>query len=107
MQIYDVGGNGLVTVADFRPLNSSTKFPYLLIIPQTVSEGILAEHVRAAGIKVLRPFKTVGLQANRHDNRYTSVLFEGGQTVKARYVIGADGARSAVSGHLGSCPSSF
>ncbi|TCD69728.1 hypothetical protein EIP91_006495 [Steccherinum ochraceum] len=95
MRGYDVGGNGFVTIADFSSLKSS-RFPYLLVIPQTVTERVLGEHIKAAGIKVLRPFKAVGIQPDQHDKRYTTVLFEGGQTVKARYVIGADGARSAI-----------
>lgn len=94
---YDLGASGLVTIADFGSLKSSTQFPFLLVIPQTVTERVLGEHVRAAGINVLRPLKAVGIQPDQHDKEYTRVLFESGQTVKARYVIGADGARSAVS----------
>lgn len=97
MKVWNVGDDRFVNLADFGPLKSSTRYPFVLIIPQTVTERVLGEHVRSTGVPVLRPFNVVGMQANRHDKTYTSVFFEGGQSVKARYVIGCDGAKSAVS----------
>jgi 2-polyprenyl-6-methoxyphenol hydroxylase-like FAD-dependent oxidoreductase len=39
----------------------------------------------------------VGLASNAENPQYGNVTFEDGKVITAKYVIGADGARSAVS----------
>lgn len=85
------------TLADFNQLKPSTRYPYVLVIPQTVTERVLGELVQEIGISVYRPFKVIGLHPDVRDHNYTSVLFESGHSVREKYVIGADGARSVVS----------
>jgi 2-polyprenyl-6-methoxyphenol hydroxylase-like FAD-dependent oxidoreductase len=46
-------------------------------------------------VRVLRPYKVIGLKADNNDGGL-HVSFETGEVVKASYVVGADGARSAV-----------
>lgn len=89
-------GSRLHTVADFTSLTEYTKYPFVLIIPQYVTERILGEKVREKGVRVVRPKRVVGLKINEHDTNMTDVLFESGEVIQARYVIGADGARSTV-----------
>jgi 2-polyprenyl-6-methoxyphenol hydroxylase-like FAD-dependent oxidoreductase len=48
------------------------------------------------GIEVQRPYKAVGMQGDVDEFGNTQVLFESGEVVKAQYVVGADGARSAI-----------
>jgi flavin-dependent dehydrogenase len=68
-----------------------------LLLPQNKTEEVLEEHLRGFGIEVQRPYKAVGMQGDVDEFGNTQVLFESGEVVKAQYVIGADGARSAVS----------
>ncbi|KAJ3546952.1 hypothetical protein NM688_g5455 [Phlebia brevispora] len=82
--------------ADFSTLAPHTKFPFLLLCPQHITERILGERVRDKHISVHRPLKVVDLKVNESDINLTDVVFEDGQIVQARYVIGADGARSTV-----------
>ncbi|THH32118.1 hypothetical protein EUX98_g2061 [Antrodiella citrinella] len=89
-------GSQLVSLADFSTLKPYSKYPFVLIVPQTVTESVLGEHMKNIGIAVHRPLKVVGLHPFEHDASYTVALFESGQVIRARYIIGADGARSAV-----------
>ena len=74
-----------------------TKYPYVLLLPQNKTENVLEEHLKGLGIEVQRPYKAIGIKADADELGSTEVLFESGEIIKAQYVIGADGARSAVS----------
>jgi 2-polyprenyl-6-methoxyphenol hydroxylase-like FAD-dependent oxidoreductase len=80
---------------NFSSLSPYTRFPYVLILPQYVTERVLVEHLEGLGVRVLRPYKVVGLKTNDNEAGL-HVSFESGEVIKASYVIGADGARSAV-----------
>ena len=82
--------------AMFDSLKSHTVHPYALFVPQNVTELVLAQKLRNLGVQVQRPHKVVGMQRNEKDARITDVTFEDGQVIRARYIIGADGAHSAV-----------
>jgi 2-polyprenyl-6-methoxyphenol hydroxylase-like FAD-dependent oxidoreductase len=80
-----------------KHLSSYTKYSYILLLSQSKTEEVLEEHLKGLGIEVQRPYKVVGMQGDVDEYGNTQVLFESGEVVKAQYVIGADGARSAVS----------
>ncbi|KAL6300165.1 hypothetical protein BKA93DRAFT_741100 [Sparassis latifolia] len=90
-----VGGTFLEP-AGFDLLAPYTRYPFVLIVAQLVTERILGEKLRECGIHVNRPCKVVSLQRNTDDSCITDVSFEDGQIMKARCVVGADGARSIV-----------
>lgn len=81
---------------DFSLIRSYTRFPFVLIAPQQTTERILGERVQEIGITVRRPYKVANLRVNAQDTNLTDVVFEDGQVVQARYVIGADGSKSVV-----------
>ena len=89
-------GSRIYEIADFTVLEGHTKYPFALNIPQHLTERVLGERVQEEGIHLRRPFKVVDVKANKLDRNYADVVFEDGQVVQARYVIGADGARSTV-----------
>jgi 2-polyprenyl-6-methoxyphenol hydroxylase-like FAD-dependent oxidoreductase len=67
-----------------------------LMIPQAVTEAVLLDRLRELGGRVLRPYEVIGLADG--DAAGTGVLatFAGGETLRARYVVAADGLHSTV-----------
>jgi 2-polyprenyl-6-methoxyphenol hydroxylase-like FAD-dependent oxidoreductase len=61
-----------------------------------VTELVLGQKLQSLGVRVQRPYRVVGMKENKNDPRIADVTFEDGQVIRARYVIGADGARSLV-----------
>ncbi|PSR74918.1 hypothetical protein PHLCEN_2v9452 [Hermanssonia centrifuga] len=88
-------------MGEFSTLAPYSKYPFVLLVPQHITERILADRVREEGISVYRPFKAIGLKVNELDPDITNVVFEDGQVVQARYVVGADGSKSIVRGEAG------
>ena len=82
---------------DFGTLKTVTRFPYYLLIPQHITESILAKSLQEPGIPVHRPYKVVDMRKNAEDARSVDVAFENGKSIRTRYVVAADGATSAVS----------
>jgi 2-polyprenyl-6-methoxyphenol hydroxylase-like FAD-dependent oxidoreductase len=80
--------------ADFSSLDGYTKYPYVLIVPQTTTEHVLESRLNELGISVVRPEKAVGLKSTESGD--LQVTFESGNVVTARYIIGADGAKSVI-----------
>jgi 2-polyprenyl-6-methoxyphenol hydroxylase-like FAD-dependent oxidoreductase len=81
---------------DLSSLDKYTHHPYALVIPQNLTEFILGEKVKGYGVTVHRPCKVISLKRNDKDDQLTDVTFESGKIITAKYVIGADGARSVV-----------
>ncbi len=83
-----------------------TRFPFVLITPQSNTERLLQERALKAGATILRGAEVIGL---RQDAQGVSVdVGEGGadpgrsgETHRARYVVGTDGVRSTVRELLG------
>ena len=73
-----------------------TAFPFVLIQPQAHTEELLEEHLGRCGGSVLRGRRAVGL-AQEADHVAVRVLRDGAEhTLRASFVVGCDGARSAV-----------
>jgi 2-polyprenyl-6-methoxyphenol hydroxylase-like FAD-dependent oxidoreductase len=74
-----------------------TRYPYTLMIPQNVTEAILLRRLRELGGDVLRPYTVEDL---RQDSGAVFVTLasddEPAQTIRARYLVGADGMHSTV-----------
>jgi len=79
--------------ADFSSLADHTRFPYALLISQAETERTLEKRLNELGVTVQRPYKLKDM--TKLDDGI-EVTFESGETIKARYVVGADGARSVV-----------
>ncbi len=74
-----------------------TPYPFLLFVSQAETERVLEEHVESLGVKVERP---VELLAFTQDAEGVSARLRHGddreESVRARYIVGADGAHSVV-----------
>jgi 2-polyprenyl-6-methoxyphenol hydroxylase-like FAD-dependent oxidoreductase len=81
---------------DLREL--TTRFPMVLIVPQSGTEHILAARAEQLGVEIVRGAEVVGLA---QDGNGVVVDLAGGDTVRAEYVVGCDGAHSTVRRLLG------
>ena len=76
---------------DFSGL--TTDYPYTLLIPQNVTEKLLSDRLLELGGTVLRPKK---LTSVAEDADGVTATFDDGASIRARYVVGADGIHSTV-----------
>jgi 2-polyprenyl-6-methoxyphenol hydroxylase-like FAD-dependent oxidoreductase len=79
------------------PTGLDTAHGYVLGIPQTLTDRLLAEHAAEVGAEIRRGCAVVGLEQD--DDGVT--VHCGDETVRARFVVGCDGGRSTVRKLLG------
>ncbi|WP_199268098.1 rifampin monooxygenase [Mycolicibacterium smegmatis] len=89
---HPVGGY-FAGITKAPPRTLDTAHPYVLGIPQPVTDRILVEHAVASGAVLRQGCEAVGLA---QDDDGVSVTLADGPQVRARYVVGCDGGRSTV-----------
>ena len=82
----------LLTI-DFNGL--PTRHPYTLMLPQDITEEVLTSRLQQLGGRVHRPYELASLE---QDGDGATATMVGGETVRAPYIVGADGMHSAVRG---------
>ena len=70
-----------------------TPFPMILIAPQSGTERVLAARAAQLGVEIMRGAEVAGLA---QDDSGVTIALTGGDEVRARYVVGCDGAHSKV-----------
>jgi rifampicin monooxygenase len=96
-QQYPVGGF-FAGIAKPAPDRLDTAHPYILGIPQTVTDRLLTEHAVELGAEIRRGCELVGL---RQDDHGVTVELADGTQLRSRYLAGCDGGRSTVRKLLG------
>ncbi|MGH7205546.1 MAG: FAD-dependent monooxygenase [Nitrospiraceae bacterium] len=74
-----------------------TRYSYMLALPQSETERLLAKRLSALGVKVERPVQFAGVA--QQEDGISATLRHGDatmETVQARWLIGCDGAHSTV-----------
>lgn len=84
----------MVTLAD----ELQVRYPFILMVPQSGTEHVLAARAQRLGVRVDRGAELIGLDQDRDG---VSLTLAGGGSLRARYVVGCDGAHSAVRRLLG------
>lgn len=84
------------TLAHMRFEPEETPYPFVAMVPQDVTERLLVEELRRKGGAV--EYETSFVSAVQHDDHVSITLDQKGQPVEltARFVVGCDGAHSAV-----------
>ena len=95
MPVYEIAPAPGATL-DLREL--PTRFGMVLMVPQSGTERMLEARAEALGVEFVRGAKVVGLT---QDGDGVTVDVADGETVRADYVVGCDGAHSAVRTLLG------
>ncbi|SNS26651.1 2-polyprenyl-6-methoxyphenol hydroxylase [Streptosporangium subroseum] len=80
------------------PDRLDTAHPYVLGIPQTITERLLTEHAAELGAEIRRGCELVGL--SQDEDGVTAELADGTR-LRSRYLVGCDGGRSTVRKLLG------
>ncbi len=75
-----------------------TAHPYSLMLPQDETEHLLREALHRQGGTILWEHEVTGVRQDATGAELTVRSPQGGRRVRARYVIGCDGARSRVRG---------
>ncbi len=70
-----------------------TRYPFTLMISQAETEAVLLERLRGLGGDVLRPLTVASVA---QDAGFVTATLEDGRTIRARYLVGADGMQSRV-----------
>jgi len=94
---YPVGGF-FAGITKPSPERLDTAHPYVLGIPQTVTDRLLTEHAVDVGVEIRRGCELVGLMQD--DDGVTAEMADGTQ-LSSRYLVGCDGGRSTVRKGLG------
>ena len=93
---YPVGG--FAGIRKPVPDRLDTAHPYLLGIPQNITDRLLAEHAAEVGVEIRRGCELVGL--SQDEDGVTAELADGTQ-LRSRHLVGCDGGRSTVRKLLG------
>ncbi|NYH77493.1 2-polyprenyl-6-methoxyphenol hydroxylase-like FAD-dependent oxidoreductase [Actinopolyspora biskrensis] len=80
------------------PDRLDTAHSYVLAVPQSTTERLLAEHATELGTEIRRGCELVGLS---QDEQGVTVELADGARLRSRYLVGCDGGRSAVRELLG------
>jgi len=94
---YPLGGF-FAAIDKPAPDRLDTAHAYVLGIPQTTTDRLLAEHAEQLGTEIRRGCELAGL--SQDEDGVTAELTEGTQ-LRSRYLVGCDGGRSTVRKLLG------
>lgn len=91
-------GGFFAGIAKPEPTGLDTAHPYVLGIPQPVTDRLLAERAVEVGAELRRGCALVGFRQDEHG---VAVELSDGGRLRARYLVGCDGGRSTVRKLLG------
>ena len=88
--VYEIAPPGGTTL-DLRELPG--RYAMLLIVPQSGTEQVLESRAVELGVPIVRGAEVVALT---QDDDGVTVECAGGETIRAKYVVGCDGAHSTI-----------
>jgi rifampicin monooxygenase len=94
---YPLGGF-FAGISKPAPVRLDTAHPYVLGIPQNITDRLLAEHAAEVGAEIRRDCELVGL--SQDEDGVTAELVDGTR-LRSGFLVGCDGGRSTVRKLLG------
>jgi 2-polyprenyl-6-methoxyphenol hydroxylase-like FAD-dependent oxidoreductase len=91
-------GGSFAGIPKPAPPRLDTAHPYMIGMPQTITDRLLEEHAAESGARIRRGCAVVGVS---QDDDAVTVALADGTEVHARYLVGCDGGRSTVRKLLG------
>src|SRR5262249_8395653 len=82
----------------FNLRHPDSRFPYTLVVRQARTEALLEKRARGLGVEIVHGAEVTGL---RQDADGVTVTVNGDREERAAYVVGCDGAHSAIRRLLG------
>lgn len=84
------------TLADMSFAPRETPYPFIAMVPQNVTEQLLARHLQRSGSGIA--YETSFVTANQHDDHVEVTVERRGRrtAMRAAFVVGCDGAHSPV-----------
>ncbi|MEZ0052228.1 2-polyprenyl-6-methoxyphenol hydroxylase-like FAD-dependent oxidoreductase [Mycobacterium sp. MAA66] len=89
-------GRRILVPVDFSWL--PTRYPFILMAPQSTTERLLLERLTELGGEVIRPKTLTGIT---QDPTGVTARFDDGEQIRAQYIVGADGMHSTVRDQAG------
>ncbi len=89
---------GFAGISKPPPKRLDTAHPYLLGIPQSVTERLVTEHAAGLGAEIRHGCEVAGLS---QDDDGVTVELTDGTRLRSRFLVGCDGGRSVVRKSLG------
>lgn len=83
-------------IVDFKLDHLASRFPFALFIPQSETERVLNSHMESLGVQTERSVELTSLAQNGHLKATLRHADGGTEEVSPRWIIGCDGAHSAV-----------
>lgn len=83
-------------IVDFKLDHMESRFPFALFIPQSETERVLNSHMESLGVRTERSVELTSLVQNPHLKATLCHADGGTEEVNPRWMIGCDGAHSAV-----------
>ena len=83
---------GIARLVPVRFDGLPTNYPYTLMVPQNVTEQVLLDRLQELGGRVHRPYAANGVSQTADG----AVTLDNGDTIKAQYVVAADGMNSTI-----------
>ncbi|WP_344107772.1 NAD(P)/FAD-dependent oxidoreductase [Kribbella alba] len=75
-----------------------TAYPYVLMVPQNVTEQVLLDRLEELGGSVRRPYVAAGVKQTADG---AEVTLDSGEVIQAQYVVAADGMNSKIRDEAG------
>ncbi len=83
-------------VDERRPASPAEPYGQIVMLPQFTTEGVLRDRLAELGHAAEFGAEIIRLQSGKHEVKARVRTAKGEQTIRARYLVGADGGRSFV-----------